>query len=313
MARVFLAGASGVIGGPLIPALLEQGHEVVGLARSDRSAERIRQSGAEAVIADVLDAESVRAAVEQSRPEIVLSHLTKLPSDLNPRKMKKAYGANDLVRGRGTANLLAAARSAGARRIVVQNVCFLYEPEGGLVKSEDAPLYRDAPPYIERTIKVHEAMEASVTGAGDIEGLVLRFGFWYGPGTSFASGGFTAGEVRKRRFPIVGDGGGLFSFCHIDDVVAASIAALSGGDSGIYNICDDDPAAVREWVPEYAKALGAPPPRRAPKWLARLIVGGYAATMMTKLRGASNAKAKRALGWSPIYPSWRQGFHEALG
>ncbi|MFN2612180.1 MAG: NAD-dependent epimerase/dehydratase family protein [Solirubrobacterales bacterium] len=311
--RVLLAGASGVIGSRLIPALLELDHEVVGLTRSARSAERIRASGAAAVVADVLDADSVRAAVDQSRPEVVLSHLTKLPPDLNPRNMKKAYAANDLVRGQGTANMLAAARGAGARRIVVQNVCFLYQPEGGPVKSEDAPLYRDGPPHIVRTVKVHEAMEAAVTGAGDIEGLVLRFGFWYGPGTSFASDGYTAEEVRKRRFPVVGDGAGLFSFCHLDDVVAASIAALDGGDPGIYNVCDDQPAPVREWLPDYAKALGASPPRRAPKWLARLVVGGYTATMMTKLRGASNEKAKRELGWSPRHPSWRQGFRDALG
>jgi nucleoside-diphosphate-sugar epimerase len=311
--RVFLAGASGVIGGPLIPALRSAGHEVTAITRSEQSAEAIRAAGAEAAIGDVLDAEAVREAVAAARPEVVVSHLTKLPPDLNPRNMKKAYPQNDIVRGQGNANLLAAARAAGSRRIVVQNVCFLYAPEGEAVKSEDAPLISDGPDYVENSIAVHTEMERSITGARDIEGLVLRFGYWYGPGTSFAPGGWGAEEVRKRRFPIVGDGGGLFSFCHIDDVVGATIASLSEGGSGIYNVCDDDPAPVREWLPELAKALGAPPPRHVPLWLARLFSGGFGAMMMTKLRGASNAKAKRELRWTPRWPSWRQGFREALG
>jgi nucleoside-diphosphate-sugar epimerase len=311
--RVFLAGASGVIGKPLIPALTGAGHEVTAITRSERNAEAIRAAGAEAVIADVLDPEQTKAAVVAARPEVVVSHLTKLPADLNPRNMKTAYPENDLVRGQGNANLLAGARAAGARRIVVQNVCFLYAPQGEAVKTEDAPLISGGPDYVENSIAVHNEMERSVTQAGDVEGLVLRFGYWYGPGTSFAPDGWGAGEIRKRRFPIVGDGGGLFSFCHIDDVVGATIASLDSGSSGVYNVCDDDPAPVREWLPELADALGAPPPRKVPLWLARLFSGGFGATMMTRLRGASNAKAKRDLGWTPRWPSWRQGFREALG
>ncbi|MGZ5313206.1 MAG: NAD-dependent epimerase/dehydratase family protein [Solirubrobacterales bacterium] len=311
--RVALAGASGVIGGPLISALNEAGHEVTGITRSGQGAERIRAAGGEPAVADVLDREQVTSAITAARPEVVVSHLTKLPPDLNPRNMKQAYAANDQIRGEGTANMLAGAKSAGARRILVQNICFMYAAEGDSVKSEDAPLYSKGPEHILATVRLHQEMERSVTERGDIEGLVLRFGFWYGPGTSFASDGYSAGEVKKRRFPIVGDGAGIFSFCHIDDVVGATMAGLTAGDSGIHNVCDDEPAPVRDWLPEYARALGAPPPRRVPKWLARFFVGGYGATMMTKLRGASNEKAKRELGWTPRYPSWRQGFREGLG
>jgi nucleoside-diphosphate-sugar epimerase len=311
--RIFLAGASGVIGKPLIPALLEAGHEVTGMTRSERSAETIRAMGAEAAIADVFEPGQVRAAMTAAPPEVVVSHLTKLPPDLNPRNMKSAYAENDRVRGEGTANVLAAAKVAGARRIIVQNSCFLYAPEGDRVKSEDAPLYREGPAFIGRSVRLHEEMERSITEDDGIDGLVLRFGFWYGPGTSFASDGYSADEFRKRRFPIVGDGGGMFSFCHIDDVVAATIAALSAGGPGVYNVCDDEPAPLRDWAPEYADALGARPPRRVPKWLARLFAGRAGATMMTELRGASNEKAKRELGWTPRYPSWRQGFRDALG
>ncbi len=311
--RALLAGATGVVGAPLIAALRDAGHEVTGITRSPEGEEKVRTAGGEPVRADVFDREALVAAAEGAEPDVVISHLTKLPSNLNPRNMKRAYEDNNRVRGEGTANVLAAAKAAGARRLIVQNVCFLYEPEGDWIKTEDAPLYRDAPDYIERTIAVHTEMERAVTDDPEVEGLVLRFGFWYGPGTSFASDGNQAKEVRRRRFPIVGDGGGRFSFCHVDDVVTATIASISAGAAGVYNVCDDEPAPVRDWLPVYAEALGAKPPRRAPAWLARLVVGGYAASMMTKLRGASNEKAKRELGWTPKYASWRQGFAEGLG
>lgn len=310
--KVFLAGASGVIGGPQIAAMRSAGHDVTALTRSETGAQRIRAAGAEPVRGNVLDRDAVLAAVEAAKPEVVVSHLTKLPADLNPRNMKRAYAENNVVRGEGNANLLAGARAAGARRIVVQNVCFLYDPSGEQTKSEDAPLIQDGPDFVLEAVAVHDEMERSLVEAGEVEGLVLRFGYWYGPGTTWASDGWGAGEVRKRRLPIVGDGSGIFSFCHVDDVAAATLAALTEGEPGIYNVCDDEPAAVREWLPAYAAALGAKPPRRVPSWLARLF-GGYGATMMTKLRGASNEKAKRELGWVPRYPSWRRGFAEALG
>ncbi len=310
--RIFLAGASGNVGRPLVPALIEAGHEVTGLTRSAESAERIRAAGAEAVLGDVLDP-AVAEVVAAAKPEVVVSHLTDLPQDLNPRNMKKAYEANDRVRIEGTANMLAGAIAAGARRILVQNVCFFYDTVGDPVKNEEAPWMTDAPGIIGETIRHHGEMERSVTGSTETEGLVLRFGYWYGPGTSFASDGYSAGEVRKRRFPIIGSGNGVFSFIHMDDVVGATIAALSAGGPGVYNVTDDEPAPVHEWLPVYAEALGAKPPRRVPKFLARMVAGSFAATIMTELRGASNEKAKRELGWTPRWPSWRQGFTEALG
>jgi nucleoside-diphosphate-sugar epimerase len=181
------------------------------------------------------------------------------------------------------------------------------------VKTEDDPMYMDPPPPFDRSAAATVALERTVTEPEDFEGIVLRFGVWYGPGTTYASDGYTAAEVRRRRFPIVGNGEGVFSFIHIDDVASATILTLDRGSPGIYNIVDDEPAPVREWLPAYAEALGAKPPRRLPRWLARLFVGPFAARMMTELRGASNAKARRELGWSPRYPTWREGFREALG
>jgi nucleoside-diphosphate-sugar epimerase len=226
--------------------------------------------------------------------------------------MESAYAANDRVRGEGGANLLAASVEAGARRYVAQNICFLYAPEGDSVKGEEARLFTDAPAPFDRTIEATQRMEERIVGTEGIEGIVLRFGLWYGPGTSFAPDGYSAGEVRRRRFPIVGDGGGVYSFVHVDDVAEATIAAFDRGAPGVYNVADDDPAPMREWLPAYAEALGAARPRRVPSWLARLVAGRYSVYMATELRGASNEKAKRELGWRPAHPSWRSGFAEAL-
>lgn len=311
--RIFFAGASGVIGRRLLPLLLDGGHEVVAMTRTPAKADGLREAGAEPVVCDVLDANSLRRAVAEARPEVVLQHLTDLPQDLNPRNIARAYRSNDRVRAEGGANLLAASREAGARRYIAQNVCFLYAPEGGPVKDEGAPLFTDAPPPFDRTIDLTRQMEERIVAAEGIEGVVLRFGFWYGPGTTWAPDGYSAGEVRRRRFPIVGDGGGVYSFVHVDDVGRATIAALDRGGPGVYNVADDDPARMRDWLPAYAEALGAKPPRRVPRWLGRLVAGRYAVYMATELRGASSEKAKRALGWEPRWPSWRQGFREALG
>lgn len=311
--RVFLAGASGVIGRPLIPALVAAGHEVTGITRRPERAEAIRAAGAEAVVCDVLDATAVGEAVGAAAPEAVIQHLTDLPPDLNPRNMKRAYAANDRLRTEGSKNLVAAALESGVRRYVAQNVCFFYAPEGGAVKEEGDRLFTDAPPPFDRSIKLAAEMEERVTRTPGLEGLVLRFGVWYGPATSFASDGFIANEVRRRRFPIVGAGTGINSFVHIDDVVEATQLALERGDPGMYNVCDDEPAPMAEWVPAYAEAIGARPPRRVPRWLARLVAGRYATYLATELRGASNAKAKREFGWKPRFESWRQGFFEGLG
>lgn len=311
--RVFLAGASGVIGGRLIAPLIEAGHEVVAMTRSEAKAGDLREVGAEPVVCDALDADALRAAVARARPEAVINQLTDLPRELTRRTMKRGQQTNNRVRAVGAPNLAAAARAAGARRIVAQSIAFLYAPHGGPIKDESDPLYHDAPAPFDESADALVALERATTATEGLEGVVLRFGWWYGPGTSYASDGYTARMVRKRRFPIVGNGEGTFSFAHVDDVASATIAALGDAAPGIYNAVDDEPAPVRDWLPAYAEALGAPPPRRAPAWIAALLAGRSAAFMMQELRGASNAKARRELGWSPRYPSWRQGFREALG
>jgi nucleoside-diphosphate-sugar epimerase len=311
--RVLLAGATGVIGRRLLPILREAGHQVAGMTRSPAKADALREAGAEAVICDALDAGEVRRAVAVARPEVVVNHLTDLPLELSRRKLKRGQETNNRIRAVGGPNLAAAARDAGARRIVAQSIAFLYAPEGGPIKDESAPLHHDAPPPFDESAEALLALERATTGTDGVEGMVLRFGFWYGTGTTYASDGYTAELVRRRRFPIVGDGTGMFSFSHVDDVASATIAALDGGEPGIYNVTDDEPAPVSEWLPAYAEALGAPPPRRAPTWLASLLAGRYVALMLNELRGATNAKARRELGWSPRYESWRRGFREALG
>jgi nucleoside-diphosphate-sugar epimerase len=311
--RILLAGAGGVVGRPLVPRLVNAGHEVTGLTRTPAKADAIRALGAEPAVCDVLDAESVREAVAGARPEIVIQHLTDLPQDLNPRNLKRAYEANDRLRSEGSANLVEAARAAGARRYVAQNVSFSYEPVGGPVKDEDAPLFHAPPPPFDRSVGIYREMERRIVESDAFEGLVLRFGFWYGPGTTYAHDGYIANEVRRRRFPIVGKGTGVFSFVHMDDVVEATMAALERGGPGVYNVADDEPAPMSEWLPVYAQALGAKPPRRVPRWLARLAAGRFTAFMATEMRGAANGKARRELGWTPLRPTWRQGFFDALG
>jgi 2-alkyl-3-oxoalkanoate reductase len=311
--RVFFAGATGVVGRRLLPRLVADGHEVTAMTRTPAKADGIRAAGAEPAVTDALDAEAVRDAVVASRPEVVVNHLTDLPQEIDPRKLERMYAANDRIRTVAAPNLAAAARAAGARRIVAQSIAFAYAPLGAPIKDESAPLYEGAPVPFDRSVEAVIALERATTASEGIEGVALRFGWWYGPGTSYAADGFTAEQVRKRRFPIIGGGAGVFSFVHIDDVVEATVTALDRGAPGVYNVVDDEPAPMREWLPPYAEALGAPRPRRVPRWLARLVAGRFVAFMATELRGASNAKARRELGWSPRFPSWRQGFREALG
>jgi len=310
--RIFLAGASGVVGRRLVPRLTQQGHEVSAITRRADRVEALRAMGADPVVCDVFDASRLRDVVVAARPDVVIQHLTDLPADLNPKNMRQAYADNDRVRGQGSANLVAAAEAAGAWRYVAQNVCFLYAPQGPPVMDEDAPLATGAPEPFGRTVRVHMEMERRIVENPNLTGLVLRFGLWYGPGTTFARDGYTAAQVRRRRYPVVGNGAGMFSFVHIDDVVAATIASLDRGAAGAYNVCDDEPAPMREWLPAYAAALGARPPRRVPAWLARLVAGRFVVAQATQLRGASNAKAKRELGWQPQYATWREGFLTGL-
>lgn len=309
--KVFVAGASGALGRPLVKRLVAAGHEVTGMTRREERAAEIRTAGAEATVCDVFDAEALNAAVAAAAPQAVVHALTALPPRFKPRSDYLA--ATNRVRTEGTRNLVAAARAAGARRLIAESVAFFYEPEGDWVKDEEAPLFVDAPGRFAAGRDALVELERLVTEAEGLEGIVLRFGWFYGPGTYYERGGSVAEETRKRRNPIVGSGTGRFSFVHIDDAAAAVVAALERGAPGVYNVVDDEPAPLREWLPAYAEALGAKPPRRVPVWLARLVAGPDLAGAAIEMRGASNAKARRELGWEPAHPGWRQGFRESLG
>jgi 2-alkyl-3-oxoalkanoate reductase len=309
--RIFLAGASGAIGRPLVRQLVTAGHEVTGTTRREERATEIRAAGASAVVCDALDATALREAVTEAAPEAVVHQLTALPHEL---ALKGDFlESTNRLRTEGTRNLLDAARVAGARRYLSHSVAFFYAPEGDWVKDEEAPLLEDAPGPFGGAVRAIGELERQVTSADGIEGIVLRYGWFYGPGTHFAADGWQAKEARRRRLPVVGRGTGTYSFIQIDDAAAATVAALERGAPGIYNVVDDEPAPMREWVLPYAEAVGAPKQMRAPVWVARLVAGPATSMMTIEMRGASNAKAKRELGWTPRYPSWRQGFREALG
>lgn len=309
--RVFVAGASGAIGRPLIPKLVAAGHEVTGMTRSDASAEAIRHAGAHAAVVDVFDADAVRAAAEEAGAEVLVHELTALPDRFDFRK-KDLYAPTNRLRTEGTRNLLDAARAAGARRFVSQSIAFAYRNDGGRVKIEEDPLLEDAPGPFGSGVRALRAMEAMVLGAEGMDGLVLRYGFFYGPGTHYAEDGAMVADVRRRRLPIVGKGTGVFSFIHVEDAADATVAAVERGAPGAYNVTDDEPAAMSAWVRVLAEAAGARRPLRVPVWLAKLVGGRQAADFASELRGASNEKAKRELGWQPAHPSWRTGFAESL-
>jgi nucleoside-diphosphate-sugar epimerase len=311
--RVFVAGATGVIGRRLVPRLREAGHEVTAMTRRQERALDLRAADTQPVVCDVFDAERLQRAVEDARPEVVVHELTDLPPALDPRKMEEQLAGNDRIRTEGTRNLVAAAVAAGARRMVAQSIAFAYEPMGEGLKSEEDPLWDDAPWPWSRSISALRELDDAVTSTEGIEGLVLRYGFFYGPGSSYGRGGYWEREVRRRRFPIVGRGSGVFPFIHVDDAADATVIAVARGAPGIYNIVDDDPAPLREWLPVYADSVGAKRPRRVPRFVARLLAGRYAVMLGTELRGASNERAKRELGWQPRYSSWREGFREAQG
>ena len=309
--RVFVAGASGVIGRALVPRLLAAGHEVTGMTRSEKAAEALRGAGADAAVADAFDAPGLERAVVSASPEVVVHQLTAIPPRVNPRKMEKDFETNDRLRVEGTRNLVAAAEAAGARRMVAQSIAFAYAPQGPPVVDEETPLFLDAPEPFKRTVHAVAELERQVLQA-DPEGLVLRYGFFYGPGSAYAPDGSQADEMRARRLPIVGKGTACWSFIHIEDAAAATVAAVERGAPGAYNVTDDEPALTRDWMPVYAEAIGAKPPRRVPALPVKLVGGGVAAHYTMTLRGASNAKAKRDLGWEPRHASWRDGFRTAL-
>lgn len=306
--KVFVAGASGAIGRPLVRQLVTAGHEVTGMTRREERAEEIRTAGAKAVVCDVFDAEPLAGAVREAAPEVVVHALTALPPRLDYKAKEDPLAPTNRVRTEGTRNLIAAVKAAGARRLIAESVAFFYRPEGDWVKDENQPLNLDAPGHFGGAAAALADLERQVSEADGFEGIVLRYGWLYGPGTFFDSEGSQTEDARKRRLPIVGKGGGTFSFVHVEDAAAATVAAVERGAAGAYNVVDDEPAPMREWVPVFCAAIGAKKPMRVPVWLARLIAGSAAVASATQLRGASNAKAKRELGWQPRYASWREGF-----
>lgn len=310
--RVFVAGASGAIGKPLVRQLVEAGHVVTGMTRRAEAAERIRAQGANAAVCDVFDTAALNEAVAAAQPEVVIHELTALPDRIDPRKAD-TYPQTNRLRTEGTANLLAAARAAGARRFVSQSIAFVYAPVGGWVKDEEAPVLANIGGHLGEAMDATLEGERQVLEADGLEGLVLRYGYFYGPGTSWSSDGSMADDVRKRRFPVIGSGEARMSMVHVEDAAAATVIACERGAPGIYNVCDDDPAPMRDLIPAFAEVIGAKRPLRVPAWIVRLAAGAAVANAGTQMRGASNAKAKQELGWEPRYPSWRQGFAEALG
>ena len=301
--RIFLAGATGTLGRRLVPRLIERGHHVMGTTRSEDRAAVLREIGAEPAILDPLDADAVRDAVAAARPDVVVHQLTALAGVKFGRNFDRTFAQTNRLRTEGTDILLAAAKAAGVRRLVWQSYAgWPYAREGGPVKTEDDPLDPAPPADARDTLAAIRHLERAVTEA---DGIVLRYGGFYGPGTSIAEGGAHLELIRRRRFPLGGDGRGVWSLVHIDDAAAATVAAIEGGPPGIYNIVDDAPAPAAEWLPALAKAVGAPPPRRLPAWLVRLVAGPQTLSMMTRTRGASNEKAKRDLGWRPAH-TWRE-------
>ncbi len=298
--KVFVAGASGAIGLPLVRQLAAAGHQVAGSTRSAGGAKRISEAGGSPVTVDVFDRDSMIRVVGEAEPEVVINQLTSLPARFEPKK-KGYYDANNRMRSVGGDHVIEATAAAGARRLITQSISFLYALDGSRIKSEGDPVDRTG---------AHDATLAHESKALDderFETVVLRYGLLYGPGTWYASDGHLTEEVRRRRLPVVGKGTGITSFLHVDDAASAAVSSLTKG-RGIYNVTDDEPAPMSEWLPGLAAAVGAKPPRRVPVWLARMVAGPQIAKVAVEGRGASNAKAKAELGWQPSIPSWRQGF-----
>jgi nucleoside-diphosphate-sugar epimerase len=307
--RVFVAGAAGAVGQQLLPRLTAAGHQVTASTRNPANAQKLRELGAEPVIVDGLDAAAVGEAVAKAEPQAVIHQMTALAGRFNVRKFDQTFAVTNQLRTLGTDHLLAAATAAGAQRFIAQS--FTGWPnirEGGPVKTEDDPLDPHPPAAQRESLAAIAYLERVVTSAANLDGIVLRYGSFYGPGASEEF----VGLIRKRMMPIIGSGAGIWSFLHIADAAAAAVCALDHGTPGVYNVVDDDPAPASEWLPAVARAVGAKPPLRLPVWLGRMMAGEVGVSVFTQIRGSSNAKAKRELGWQPAWPSWRQGFRDGL-
>jgi len=311
--RIFLAGATGALGKRLAPLLVSDGHHVVGMTKTPAKTGQLQAMGAEPVLADALDRPAVLQAVINARPEAVIHQVTALAKIRNLRNWEREFALTNRLRTEGTENLLAAAQQAGARLFVAQSYTgWPNERSGGLRKNEDDPLDTSPPQAMRGTLEAIVRLERIVTSAAGLTGIVLRYGSFYGPGTSIGEGGDIVDMVRQRKFPIIGGGGGVWSFLHIDDAAGATRLAIQLGIPGIFNIVDNDPAAVSVWLPELAQAIGAKPPYRLPAWIGRLLIGEGGVLMMTKIRGSSKGKAKRVLGCRAAPPPWRDGFRRGL-
>lgn len=312
--KIFVAGATGAVGKPLVARLLAGGYEVVALSRSPQHSDALRALGAEPAVADALDRAAIVEVVQRAAPDVIIHELTALTGVKNYKKFDEEFALTNRLRTEGADNLLAAAQAAGVRRVVAQSYGnWNYARTGTAPKTEDDPLDPNPPAHQRQSLAAIRYLEAAVMGTAGIDGIALRYGNLYGPGTGIARDGDIATSIRKRALPIIGDGAGVWSFIHVEDAASAAIAAIQHGAPGIYNIADDDPAPVSVWLPELARALGAKPPLRIPTWLGRMVVGDVGVSMMTQIRGASNAKAKRELAWSPCYATWREGFRKGLG
>jgi nucleoside-diphosphate-sugar epimerase len=314
--KVFVAGATGALGQQLVPALVSNGHEVVGMTSKPEKQDLVRRLGARPVVADALDPDAVARAVAEADPQAIVHQLTGLSRTFDLRDYEGTFALTNRLRTEGTDHLLAAGRAVGVERFVAQSYAgWPFARTGPMVKSEDDPLDPTPAEPMRTALEAIRYTEETVTGATWTEGIVLRYGGFYGPGTNFSlhPDGDMIELIRKRKFPVVGRGTGVWSFVHIEDAASATVAAIEHGERGIYNVVDDDPAPVSEWLPGAASAIGARKPMRLPRWLGRLAAGEAAVVMMNEVRGASNAKAKRELGWKPRYASWRQGFAEGLG
>ena len=309
--KVFVAGATGAIGRQLVPRLVAAGHEVHGMTRSDSKQSMLRELGAVPVVADALDPDQVADAVGRAHPDVIVHQLTAIPAKLDLRHFDRDFALTSRLRNEGTDHLLSAGQAVGVQRFVAQSYFGAYARTGAAVKSEEDPL---DPTPVRRMRDVEAAighLEEAVLGASWTEGIALRYGAFYGPGTSLAPGAEQVEMIRRRRFPLVGDGGGVWSFIHIADAADATLAAVERGNRGVYNIVDDEPARVAEWLVAMARELGAKQPVRVPRLVGRMFAGEVGLVMMTELRGASNAKAKRELAWTPAHPTWREGFGAA--
>ena len=306
--RVFVAGATGAIGRQLVPQLVAAGHQVTASTRSPDKVGGLRAAGADPVVLDGLDGAAVGAAVAAAEPEVIAHEMTAIPPNISFRRFEQTFGATNKLRTAGVDHLLAAATAQGVPRFIVQSFAgWPYALPGNPVKTEDDPLTDNPPAAMRSTLDAIRHLEHAVTSA-PLAGLVLRYGGLYGPGSSDA----LVPMLKRRQVPVVGDGAGTWSFVHVTDAAGATVAAVQSGAPGIYNIVDDEPVTVAEWLPWMARAVGARPPFRVPAWVGRLAAGEAGLYMMTKVRGCCNAKAKRELGWQLVWPSWREGFVSGL-